>query len=390
MAILTVKHTSDKHLPCGGCGYASVILCIKPELVAERNCVGAQSPMTFPFKTILATLVRASIIQGSACQTFLYEFQYDSDQVVAGVALRCEDITGVICEGCLTTFIRDAAGNEIRVESFVSSGDGLTYLRVITQHGCVYEVPLAGGMQGPAGPAGPAGAAGPPGAAGSQGVVGPQGGQGIAGPAGPPGTSLEAGCGIDITAGVITAAVSGDYADWDVQFPGIASVYGGPVYCDVYVGDVLRTNPEHTSLHFDAITPAVMFEGEIPNGLGIPLPGTMQDPKLIIVNPSAARKFYYTLFPRCQITIEVPVSPPRSGIIQAVRMDGGPLYNGVQLARTSHPIDGIQIGFPDPFAGVMNAATVHTFGLQGLSSNEGDGNIGGYAFPDLNFIGTTK
>lgn len=90
MATKVVVWLSENRLPCACRGTVDVILC------------------TIWDVTVPASLIASS--STSSCETgnWKYDLQYDSDDLPEDVtALSTSDITGVLCEGCLTSWVRE-------------------------------------------------------------------------------------------------------------------------------------------------------------------------------------------------------------------------------------------------------------------------------------------
>jgi len=140
MATLTVEYTALGQLSCSGCQSAEVRLCVPPEKVAPVSCDPAAGDQPFEYHTIPALLVKTESFCKYNETHYQYTFAYSDVDVAPGEVIECADIQGVFCEGCLTDYIRDVAGNEVVVET---NGGSQT---LITQHGCEY--PLLGGGGG--------------------------------------------------------------------------------------------------------------------------------------------------------------------------------------------------------------------------------------------------
>jgi len=134
MATLTVEYTALGQLSCSGCQSAEVRLCVPPEKVAPVSCDPAAGDQPFEYHTIPALLVKTESFCKYNETHYQYTFAYSDVDVAPGEVIECADIQGVFCEGCLTDYIRDVAGDEVRIE------DGPGGRELVTQHGCRYPV----------------------------------------------------------------------------------------------------------------------------------------------------------------------------------------------------------------------------------------------------------
>lgn len=138
MALQTVVYTATTRLDCAGCREVPIILCIDSALVAQGECPITLEDTDFVYNTIAATLLQTREFKKCGVLYYQYTIAYDDTALVPPNLLTCTDILGIVCEGCLTTFIRDTAGQEVRIE--VIEG---TYT-LITQHGCEYPIVTSG------------------------------------------------------------------------------------------------------------------------------------------------------------------------------------------------------------------------------------------------------
>lgn len=162
-----------------------------------------------------------------------------------------------------------------------------------------------------------------------------------------------------------------------------ASVSGG--------GSTLTLNsaPEHRSIHIDALQ-ALDIEGVVPNGVNTVIGGSETTPHLVVNNPSTCRAMPWTAIPRCQITVNPIADGTTTGILMQMRVNGGSWINVVNSSREDVPNgQSVQIGFPDPLRGTIPAGGSVQFDTRAVSNSNGNGNTCQYAFPDVNFIGTT-
>lgn len=74
----------------------------------------------------------------NACEpcNYLYTFVYDDGQLVPDVTFAASNISGVLCEGCLTQWVQDTVGNDVKLER--RDIEGVTYLVLTNQHGCEF------------------------------------------------------------------------------------------------------------------------------------------------------------------------------------------------------------------------------------------------------------
>ena len=157
MGFQTVQWTSYNRLSCTSCVPSDVILCLADgEKVAQKTC--PLDPLVAPetteetdflFSTVAAELITAGRMKNQCGQTFYsYVFRYDDALLVPATVLIPSDIIGVVCRGCLTTYIDETVGSDIKLE-FVDGdseeGEFDTYL-LTGQHGCAFEFPAFGGV----------------------------------------------------------------------------------------------------------------------------------------------------------------------------------------------------------------------------------------------------
>jgi hypothetical protein len=136
MALQQVEWTSCIKLGCLNCLPADVILCITPGLVRAHDCETEGQVTTFPWSTILAQVVNYT---KSGCR-YRYGISYDDSQLIDGALLAYVDILGVICEGCLTSWVREQVGDEIKLELVPATEALPAYIQLTTQHGCIYQI----------------------------------------------------------------------------------------------------------------------------------------------------------------------------------------------------------------------------------------------------------
>lgn len=151
MSFKQLQYRHNKRLPCvSPCGgVADVILCITAAKVAPKNCPLTVSNANTPVQTTVSTdfsftSIEAQVINfteipgGCGTKSYLYTFQYDDSQIAVGANLLYSDILGVLCDGCLTSFIKEKAGNDIFLQRITPEG-GNPVLRLVNQHGCRFE-----------------------------------------------------------------------------------------------------------------------------------------------------------------------------------------------------------------------------------------------------------
>lgn len=152
MSQVALDYTSCSHLSCADSLPADVFLCIPSDKVAQKDCPVQASPeitgsTDFVWHTIAARMVNAAQTANTCGQKYwIYTFVYDDDQLVEDETLIATDISGVVCGGCMATWIQDIAGNDVKLERRII--DEVEYLILITEHGCEYQF-LEGGSTAP-------------------------------------------------------------------------------------------------------------------------------------------------------------------------------------------------------------------------------------------------
>lgn len=134
MASRSVNWPSNQFLPCACRAGVPIIVGLPADLVVVPEC--SESGTHIALHHILATLVTYRPLSCNSTCKYLYEISYDSDDVTR--TLVAEDITGVVCEGTLTDFINDRAGQAITA----SYDLGSRTLTITDQYGCVTELVL--------------------------------------------------------------------------------------------------------------------------------------------------------------------------------------------------------------------------------------------------------
>jgi len=138
MAELVVEYVSSSRLSCSGCTPADVVLCVPSALVAPLVCPDAISNAPYAFRHIEAKLISVIRLTNRSCGTFFkYIFSYNSDSLVTGQELTCDDISGVFCKGCMTSWVEDLVGNEVTVSEL---NNVITFT---SQHGCETVIDLS-------------------------------------------------------------------------------------------------------------------------------------------------------------------------------------------------------------------------------------------------------
>lgn len=153
MSFRTIEWTSYQRLSCSGCTPADVIICLTdpdegdPDKITSRDCPleGAPPEVTaetvFDWHHIEGQLVNVTTIRNKCGGSFYrYVIAYDDVQLVTGTNLTAADIANVVCKGCLTTYIEDKAGNDVKVEEVTPGTFTLT-----NQHGCQYQFGITSG-----------------------------------------------------------------------------------------------------------------------------------------------------------------------------------------------------------------------------------------------------
>lgn len=145
MATQTLTYTSTNLLDCAtssvGCVLstpADIILCVDSALVAQGECPITLEDTNFVYNTIPAIVYSYYPFKQCGIQYYEYRIAYDDEYLIPDTNLVCTDIVGMICEGCLTTFIRDYAGQEVSIQTI----EGVQTL--VTQHGCEYPIVTSG------------------------------------------------------------------------------------------------------------------------------------------------------------------------------------------------------------------------------------------------------
>lgn len=145
MAIKCIKWVSTTCLPCASKLPANVVLCVTPAKVAPHACItlqgGVQEGAPFQWHTIEAqvTDVQSQCCNGTSLNT--YNFCYDDSLIQDKVTLFGTDILGVICKDCLTTWVEDVNGNDVRLFAPPEELSPNPPIQLITEHGCIYELP---------------------------------------------------------------------------------------------------------------------------------------------------------------------------------------------------------------------------------------------------------
>lgn len=153
MGLRTVQYTTNKKIVCAGCNDsgASVILCVNPEKVGFPDCPAGMTSDNDDEQTYIRSYVEATIYDvkcvANSCNNkyYIYTFQYDDVQLVADTTLVPSDITGVVCQDCLTQWVQDYVGNDVEVS--VNEDSGL--VTITNEHGCQAEFYSANGFGTP-------------------------------------------------------------------------------------------------------------------------------------------------------------------------------------------------------------------------------------------------
>ena len=147
MAYKVVFKTLKNKLSCSGCAPASVILCVREELIAPKVCYPdpLEAPLTtvgtsIVLHTITGTVLGVSRIKDTCGgYTYKYQISYDDLQLVPDTTLTAADVLNIFCDGCLTQYMRDLAGEGVRVELVPEEGEEPAKIRLVNQYGCIYE-----------------------------------------------------------------------------------------------------------------------------------------------------------------------------------------------------------------------------------------------------------
>lgn len=139
MGLRTVQFTTSTKIVCAGCNDsgAQVILCVNPEKVGFPECPAGMVSDNDDEQTYIRSYVEATINAVNCVQNncsrkyYIYTFQYDDVQLQANQTLVPADITGVVCQDCLTQWVEDYVGNDVQV-----SIDEDGFVTIINQHGC--------------------------------------------------------------------------------------------------------------------------------------------------------------------------------------------------------------------------------------------------------------
>lgn len=134
MAPLSVNWPSNQFLSCACRAGVPIIVGLPTDLVVVPEC--SESGTHIALHHILATLVTYRPLSCRSTCKYLYEISYESGDVTR--TLVSEDILGVVCEGTLTDFINDRAGQAISVTFDSDTG----VLTLTDQYGCVTELTI--------------------------------------------------------------------------------------------------------------------------------------------------------------------------------------------------------------------------------------------------------
>lgn len=111
MAIKTVEWTSFTRLSCAGCAPSDVFICTSFDVVIPGQMISFQQ-----------------FNNGCGQKFYRYTFTYDTADLPEGVTgITCANITGVFCQGCLTTWVEqeiagataDVAGLQTQIDALV-------------------------------------------------------------------------------------------------------------------------------------------------------------------------------------------------------------------------------------------------------------------------------
>lgn len=139
MTTQSVEYVSCSRICCGTLP-ADIIICLPSDLVLSPNCPDTETPEPYERGYIVGELF-AERCCGSKCSSkFTYTIKFDDSQLVPGTTLSGDEITGIICHGCLTEWVTDLVGNEIQVEV----NEEETEVTITSQHGCETTFSISG------------------------------------------------------------------------------------------------------------------------------------------------------------------------------------------------------------------------------------------------------
>lgn len=135
MTQISLYYNSTSRLSCDCVLPAQVILCVPEAIIAPR-----EDTPEYPYRTIEASITARSFLSDCCGSSYnQYTISYDDTQLVDQIPLRADQIQGVVCRGCLTTWVEDVAGNDVSV---VDNGDSTQTL--VNQHGVSYPLVVTG------------------------------------------------------------------------------------------------------------------------------------------------------------------------------------------------------------------------------------------------------
>lgn len=135
MTQISLYYNSTSRLSCDCVLPAQVILCVPEAIIAPR-----EATPNFDYRTIEASITARSVINDCCGSTFnRYTISYDDTQLVDQIPLRADQIQGIVCRGCLTTWVEDVAGDDVTV---VDNGDDTQTL--VNQHGNQFPLVVTG------------------------------------------------------------------------------------------------------------------------------------------------------------------------------------------------------------------------------------------------------
>ena len=135
MTQISLYYNSTSRLACDCVLPAQVLLCLPVAIIAPREDTPA-----FEYHTIEASITARSVINDCCGSTYnKYTISYDDTQLIDQIPLRSDQIQGIVCRGCLTTWVEDVAGDDVVV---VDNGDSTQTL--INQHGVQYPLVVTG------------------------------------------------------------------------------------------------------------------------------------------------------------------------------------------------------------------------------------------------------
>lgn len=123
MAVQQVVWRTTTRLECIYCLPSDVIICIPP----EKQVSGLH--------TIYGQLIH--VVQkknGCGSSEYTYTISFNDTQLIPSGFLNAADILGIVCEGCLTTYIKDQTGGEGLASYFCRAAPHIVFADTRTRH----------------------------------------------------------------------------------------------------------------------------------------------------------------------------------------------------------------------------------------------------------------